>query len=111
MLIYSLKDLPNAPKACVILSEAWKTALGSSSDIRIQTVRDYGKDELGSFSKHHLEKASTVRGPTFTMVPVDRDQPGLNMELQFEERNKSWVGCGPARLINVSNVVTKLTLA
>lgn len=107
----SIIDLPNAPAACPVLAEAWKTAIGSSSDIRIQTVRDYGKEELGLFAKYDLKKGVTVKGPTFTLVPVERDQPGLSTELQFEENFKTWVGCGPSRLVNVSFTLTMLKAA
>lgn len=107
----SLKALPSTSNASALLKDIWASTSGPHSDVRISAVYDYGVRELGVFSKRPLSVGSVVTGPMFVLVEVENDQEGLNMQMQFEERRSTWVGCGPARLVNVSRVLFDLTFS
>lgn len=61
-------------------------------------------EELGLFASRALEVGKILEGPVFVLVQTEDDQEGLNALMQFEDRNQTWVGCGPARLVNVSKL-------
>lgn len=73
----------------------------SSSDARPGTVSEYGVDELGLFSTRQLEEGKVLDGPVFLLVQVQEDDEALETDMQFAVGKRCYVGCGPARLINV----------
>lgn len=87
----------------------WLSIFGKQSDIQISTVCDYGDQELGLFAKRGLNKHAIIKGPKFLLLEVDEHQEGLNTQMQFEDGKKTLVGCGPARLVNVSVLLILLT--